>query len=158
MLLLISGALNSCDPLEINPHFISEHVYCNQTNHFVTIHCDSVHACNGIQLSCDWNIGPHCSIAINSDSIDSRHPLLYNYDSVMVKFDDEKYLMIGPDESIMRNDSTVRVSRFYGRSYHFITDELYDSAAWLIEALQDRERPVQDEVSCAPRWPVWVLA
>lgn len=126
--LLISGALSSCFPDEVDYIFEEEHIYINKTNHSVTIHCDSIHSANGILLSCDWNIEPNCSIVIHCDSLDCNQFFPSDYDSVMVKFDDGKSLMVGLNESILRNDSIERVSPYFARLYHFITVEMYDSA------------------------------
>ena len=131
-LLLISGAISSCGRMEIDdPKLYSECLLINKTEHFVNIHSYSTDV---FYDNCDWSIQPNDSIALGGDGNEDSVPVPTVCDSVSVIFDGKKYLIVKFGEGFLRNDNKERVSHSFVRLRHYITDEMYDSASWLISS------------------------
>lgn len=130
MLLLISGALSSCGKGDIDYRYYFEHIYVNETNHDICVHGYSY---DDFFDNHDWLIAPDDSIVINNlKEYGNAVPVPAECDSVSVVFDDEKKLMVKHGDWILRNDNKERVSRYFVRLRHYITEEMYDSASWLV--------------------------
>lgn len=126
MMLSIFGALNSCGKGDIEYRNYFEHVYINETSHYINMHSYSFdERYNGY----DWSVNPNDSIRINNlNDSDNQVPVPAECDSVLVTFDNEKSIMVAQGVGILSNACQERVSRTFVILRHYITDKMYDSA------------------------------
>ena len=130
MILLVFGAMCSCGQMEIDdPKLYSEHLLINKTGNTVNIHSYSTDA---FYDNCDWSIEPNDSIALGGDGNEDPVPDPTVCDSVSVTFDGKNCLIVKFGDGFLRNDNKERVSRYFVRLRHYITEEMYDSASWLV--------------------------